>query len=89
MPTCDMAWPVEAHPADDVPLDEEEPCGEPATVLMRLACVHEHVREWLACTGCCVDEQMSWPASGPLCLVCGIGTQAHDCPATVTIEGLL
>jgi hypothetical protein len=52
-------------------------CPEPATVTLRAACVHEHVREKRFCAGHGVIN----PADGVwLCLPCA--ELGHDCPVS-------
>jgi hypothetical protein len=61
-----------------------EPCGEPSVCVIRAGCVHEHLLEWRACSGCAVDEQK---AAGIIwCKRCLMtGPVPHDCLPLVVI----
>lgn len=59
---------------------EPPPCGRPAAILLRTACVHEHVDE----RGMCAEHEAIMRASRALaCKPCRDGPRPHECPLTL------
>jgi hypothetical protein len=63
-------------------------CGEPADVITRAMCVHEHYGEGYTCRAClselrkrCDDDQWA-------CEVCATGPEPHDCPMPIQVVEL-
>jgi hypothetical protein len=63
------------------------PCGEETACLIRSGCVHEHVLEWRACSGCALAEQQSTGEEGRIwCGRCSMtGPAPHECAPLVVI----
>lgn len=70
--THDRAVPGYRH------VDSALPCPEPAAAVVRLGCVHEHVKEARLCD---VHSQGGPAGSSPLCAPCA--RMGHDCPVLV------
>lgn len=69
--------------APSVPL-HGGPCGEPTVCVIRSGCVHEHLTETRACSGCALDVQKA--AGGMLCGRCLMtGPEAHRCLFLVAV----
>jgi hypothetical protein len=54
------------------------PCGQPGALLIRYACLHEHVCDVPACAG---HEELARNGRW-VCTPCGTGTEAHLCFAS-------
>jgi len=67
--------------------DGNEPfCDEPAAVIVRSVCVHEHIEDEPACWHSLSDMRKLDPDDrGWDCDLCAEGRSPHECPVVVTV----
>ena len=53
-------------------------CGEPAVIVLRTACVHEHVAERPACAD--HEAEVKGRSTPRYCTPCRAGAPPHTCP---------
>jgi hypothetical protein len=61
-------------------------CGEPAAVITRAMCVHEHYGEGYTCWACLSDMRKQCDDGDWKCEVCAQGPEPHDCPMPMTVK---
>jgi len=59
------------------------PCGATATMVLRMACVHEHFGEDTVCDEHRVRVDESIAEVDWICIPCRDGAEPHDCPITI------
>jgi hypothetical protein len=63
-------------------------CAEPAAVLVKAMCVHEHYSEFHACWACRSDMRKCCDDSEWTCDECRRGPEPHRCPMPMQVTVL-